>query len=79
MWDLLLLAVSLVLILEGILPTLCPQCWKDMMQRVLKESNARIRLIGLISVILGFLLFLIFNSTDFIEGGFSIWDPSDSY
>jgi uncharacterized protein len=54
--DLLLGALGLMLIFEGLLPLLNPGGWKQVFARVLQMSDGQIRFIGLLSTGLGLLL-----------------------
>jgi hypothetical protein len=54
--DSLLTALGLVLIIEGLLPLLMPQAWRDTFQRLIVLKDGQLRFIGLISVLGGFLL-----------------------
>ncbi|WP_047533165.1 DUF2065 domain-containing protein [Methylotenera sp. N17] len=56
MKDSLLTALGLVLIIEGLLPLLMPQAWRDTFQRLIVLKDGQLRFIGLVSVLGGFLL-----------------------
>ena len=53
MADLLLGALALMLVLEGVLPFLSPMRWRSVFVRVLAMSDGQIRFIGLSSMISG--------------------------
>ena len=53
MWQQLGIALCLVLVLEGILPFLCPQQWRSAIMSLAWLSEPRLRLIGLASMLLG--------------------------
>ncbi len=53
-----LLALALVLIIEGLLPFLAPGTWRDTFRRVMELSDGQIRFVGLSSMLLGLLLLL---------------------
>ena len=53
MWQQLGIALCLVLVLEGILPFLCPQQWRSAIMSLARLSESRLRLIGLASMLLG--------------------------
>ncbi len=55
----LLMALGLMLILEGLLPLLLPQAWRDTFKRMIELKNGQLRFIGLTSVISGLVLFLL--------------------
>jgi uncharacterized protein YjeT (DUF2065 family) len=54
--DALLTALGLVLIIEGLLPLLMPQAWRETFQRLIVLKDGQLRFIGLISVLGGLLL-----------------------
>jgi uncharacterized protein YjeT (DUF2065 family) len=60
MSDLLLGAVALMLVLEGLLPFLSPQSWRSMFERATQLSDGQIRFIGLSSMLIGLVLLLIY-------------------
>ena len=53
-----LMALALMLILEGVLPFLAPNLWRDTFRRITQMSDGQIRFVGLSSVIVGLLLLL---------------------
>jgi uncharacterized protein YjeT (DUF2065 family) len=53
-----LLALALMLILEGVLPFLAPNVWRDTFRRITQMSDGQIRFVGLSSMIVGLLLLL---------------------
>jgi uncharacterized protein YjeT (DUF2065 family) len=55
----LLLAVGLVLIIEGLLPLLSPSGWRETMRRIADFRDGQIRFVGLGSVVIGLMLVLI--------------------
>ena len=52
----LLLAVALMLIIEGLLPFLAPSLWRDAFRRVTQLSDGQIRFFGLTAMLSGLLL-----------------------
>jgi uncharacterized protein YjeT (DUF2065 family) len=54
----LLLALALMLILEGVLPFLAPNLWRDTFRKITQMSDGQIRFVGLSSMIVGLLLLL---------------------
>ncbi|MDI4632331.1 DUF2065 domain-containing protein [Pelomonas sp. V22] len=56
MSDLLLGALALMLVVEGLLPFLSPKLWREVFSRVLAMSDGQIRFIGLSSMLSGLLL-----------------------
>jgi len=59
-----LMALALMLILEGVLPFLAPNLWRDTFRRITQMSDGQIRFVGLSSMLVGLLLLL------WIRGGF---------
>lgn len=53
LWQELAVAFCLVLVLEGIIPFLYPQRWKNMVQTLANIDNHTMRLIGFVSMVLG--------------------------
>ena len=54
----LLMAIALMLIIEGVLPFLAPNLWRDTFRRITQMSDGQIRFVGLSSMIVGLLLLL---------------------
>ena len=52
----LLMALALMLILEGVLPFLAPNLWRDTFRRITQMSDGQIRFVGLSSMIVGLLI-----------------------
>ncbi|MCO4836577.1 MAG: DUF2065 domain-containing protein [Oceanospirillaceae bacterium] len=55
----LLVAFCLMLILEGVLPFLYPQRWRNMVAQLGQISDRNMRILGLASMLLGLLLLLL--------------------
>jgi uncharacterized protein YjeT (DUF2065 family) len=53
-----LLALSLMLVLEGILPFLVPAIWRETFRRLTVMSDGQIRFVGLSSMLAGLLLMI---------------------
>jgi uncharacterized protein len=53
-----LMALALMLILEGVLPFLAPNLWRDTFRRITQLSDGQIRFVGLSSMLVGLLLLL---------------------
>ena len=51
----LLMAVALMLIIEGVLPFLSPSLWRDTFRRITQMSDGQIRFVGLSSMLTGLL------------------------
>lgn len=56
MYATLLTAFGLMLVLEGLLPLLLPQTWRDTFKRMVELKDGQLRFIGLVSVIGGLVL-----------------------
>jgi len=54
-----LMALGLMLILEGILPLLVPQAWRDTFRRMLELKDGQLRFVGLVSIAGGLILILL--------------------
>lgn len=61
MSDTLMLAFALMLIIEGILPFVAPQTWRETFARLVQFSDGQIRFIGLTSMLVGLILMMIFR------------------
>ena len=59
MWNELLVAVALVLVLEGIFPFLAPDKFKQALSQLHQLSGKALRIAGLVSITLGVLLLYI--------------------
>ncbi|KAF0814319.1 hypothetical protein IGB42_01220 [Andreprevotia sp. IGB-42] len=59
MTDSLILALALVLVLEGILPFAVPGLWRRTMGRLAMMSNKQVRIVGFVSMMVGLLIALI--------------------
>lgn len=57
----LLSAIALVLIIEGLLPFVVPEAWKKMMSEAIKLSNRELRVMGLVSILIGLAILLFFS------------------
>ena len=57
----LLMAVALMLIIEGQQPFLLPAVWRDAFRRLTEMSDGQIRFIGLSSMIAGLMLLYLAN------------------
>ena len=56
MADNLLLAVALMLVIEGMLPFLLPAVWRETFRRLIEMSDGQLRFIGMSSMLLGLIL-----------------------
>ena len=55
----LLIALALMLVLEGLLPFLAPATWRDTFRRLIELNNGQIRFIGLGSMLAGIVLLIL--------------------
>ena len=53
MLDTLLLALGLMLILEGLLPLISPRRWRGLFEQMLQLQEGQIRFFGLLMVVFG--------------------------
>lgn len=56
MYATLITAFGLMLVLEGLLPLLLPQTWRDTFKRMVELKDGQLRFIGLVSVVGGLVL-----------------------
>ena len=56
------MALALMLILEGVLPFLAPTLWRDTFRKITQMSDGQIRFVGLSSMIVGLLLLFFVRS-----------------
>ena len=55
----LLMAIALMLVVEGLLPFLAPKVWRETFRRIVQFSDGQIRFFGLTSMLVGLLLLLL--------------------
>ena len=48
-----------MLILEGLLPLLLPQTWRETFKRMVELKDGQLRFVGLMSILGGLILFLL--------------------
>jgi uncharacterized protein YjeT (DUF2065 family) len=53
MWPIVLSAIALVLVFEGVLPFLSPRLWRDIMLRLVQRNDRQVRVMGLTSMVIG--------------------------
>jgi len=58
--DNLLVAVALMLVIEGVLPFAAPKVWRETFKRVTEMSDGQIRFVGLASMSAGLLALAMF-------------------
>jgi len=61
MWQDLFVAFCLLLVIEGMLPFLAPQKWRQLLLSMLTLSERRVRMAGFLSMLLGVFLLYLFN------------------
>jgi uncharacterized protein YjeT (DUF2065 family) len=54
----LLMAFGLMLVLEGVLPLVAPQAWRETFKRMIEMNDGQLRFVGVFSMIAGLLLIL---------------------
>jgi len=59
MADLLLGALALMLVFEGLLPFLSPTTWRRVFEQATKMSDGQIRFLGLSSMVIGLILLFV--------------------
>lgn len=52
-------ALCLMLVLEGLLPLIAPQAWRENFKRMIVLKDGQLRFMGLISIVCGLLFFWI--------------------
>jgi uncharacterized protein len=60
MTELLVGAVALMLVFEGLLPFLSPTIWREVFAKAMRMSDGQIRFLGLSSMLVGLLLLVLF-------------------
>lgn len=55
-WSMFLGAVGLLFVFEGILPFLSPSSWRQLIQQVATQSDKSLRVMGLVSMLVGLLI-----------------------
>lgn len=56
MWQDLFAALSLVLVIEGMLPFLKPETWRRTMGRIAEQNDQSLRIMGLMCMLMGVVL-----------------------
>ena len=54
--DIILPALALMLVIEGILPFSAPRAWRETFKRLVEMSDGQIRFAGLMSMMIGLVL-----------------------
>ncbi|SFM03630.1 DUF2065 domain-containing protein [Nitrosomonas communis] len=61
MWDTFLMAIALMLVLEGILPFTFPNAWRESFRKLIELEDNQIRFIGLTSMVVGLIVLYLVN------------------
>jgi uncharacterized protein YjeT (DUF2065 family) len=61
MGELVLGALALMLIIEGLLPFLNPALWRQVFERAIRMTDGQIRFVGLSSMLVGLLLLVLWH------------------
>ena len=61
MMDILLPAIALMLVLEGLMPFVAPNAWCETFRRLIRFTDGQIRFIGLTSMLVGLVLLMVFR------------------
>ena len=61
MFEWLLGALALMLVLEGLLPFLSPKLWRKVFEKAITMGDGQIRFLGLSSMLVGLLLMLLWR------------------
>ena len=61
MWDTFLMAVALMLILEGIFPFSFPNAWRETFRKLLQLEDSQIRFMGLSAMLIGLIILYLVN------------------
>lgn len=59
LWNVLLLAFGLMLVLEGLLPFLSPPQWRALFAQAAKLSDGQLRFLGLTALVIGCAVLLV--------------------
>ena len=59
--SILLIALSLMLVIEGVLPFVAPRLWRDTFRRATELNDGQLRFVGLTSMIIGMALIALFK------------------
>ena len=59
MGKVLIMAIALMLVIEGVLPFVAPNLWRDTFRRITQMSDGQIRFVGLTAMLIGLLLLVV--------------------
>lgn len=57
----LILALALMLVLEGLVPFVAPAMWRETFARLIRMADGQIRFVGLGSMVLGLVILIVFS------------------
>ncbi len=52
-------ALGLMLVLEGLLPFIAPQAWRETFKRMIELKDGQLRFVGIVSIIAGLAVLLL--------------------
>lgn len=55
----LITAFGLMLVLEGVLPLVAPQAWRDTFRRMIELNDGQLRFVGMLSMTIGLIVVLV--------------------
>jgi len=58
-WTILISAVAIVFVFEGIMPFLCPECYRKIMRKLIAKHDTALRLMGFFSMAFGVVVLFI--------------------
>lgn len=59
--SILLIALGLMLVIEGVLPFVAPRLWRDTFRRATELADGQLRFVGLTSMLIGMALIALFK------------------
>ncbi|HET7547515.1 MAG TPA: DUF2065 domain-containing protein [Usitatibacter sp.] len=59
MTEVVVAAIALVLVIEGILPFTAPHLWREVFRKLVEMSDGQIRFAGLTSMMIGLIILLV--------------------
>ena len=62
MWHYFLAAFALMLVFEGIMPFLSPEKWRNFVQTLSMQTDKRIRIMGLVTMLIGVVILTILHT-----------------
>ena len=62
MWEYVLTAIALILVMEGILPFLSPQQMRRMLIRIVQQNDRTLRIVGFVTMVSGAILMYLVQS-----------------